>query len=102
MVVFDADEDGIVSSPHVDSVSEERWRALRLQDLWAALEEVQASEDEFREEKKAYQDENIEAIMRVIKAERADEDVADDDQGVQEAWTTWRAGVRAPGVKRAD
>ena len=95
MVVFDAEEDGIVSSPSVDSVTEERRRALRLQDLWAALEEVQASEDEFREEKKAYQDENVEAITRVIEAERADEDVADDDQGVQEAWTTWREDERA-------
>ncbi len=95
MVVFDAQEDGIASSPSVDSVTEERRRALRLLDLAAALEEVQASEDEFREKKKAYQDEHVEAITRVIEAERADEDVAGGDQEVQGAWTTWREDERA-------
>ena len=46
------------------------------------------------EEKKLYQDENFEAIARVIEAERAEEDVARRDQEVQEAWSTWREDER--------
>lgn len=95
MVAFDAREDGMVSSPSVDGVTEERRHALRLQDLSAALEATQASEDEFRAEKNAYQAENFEAVTRVVEAERADGDVADDDREVQEAWTTYRETERA-------
>jgi hypothetical protein len=39
---------------------------------------------------KAYQDENLDAIARVIEAERGNEDIARRDREVQEAWTTWR------------
>ena len=102
MVVFDAQEDGVASSPGVDSVTEERRRALRLRDLSAALEEVQADENEFRAEKKAYQDENFESITRVVEAERAQEDIARGDQEVQEAWTTWREDERAFARKVSD
>ena len=102
MVTFDPQEDGIASRLSVDSVTDERRRALRLRDLAAALEEVQASEDEFREEKKAYQDEHVEAITRVIEADRADESVSSGDQEVQLAWTTWRELERAFARKVSD
>ena len=94
MVVFDPQEDGIVSGASVESVTEERRRPLRLRDLAAALEEIRAAETTFRAEKKTYQDENLEAIARVIAAEREEEDVARRDQEVQEAWRTWRDDER--------
>ena len=94
MVVFDPQEDGIVSSPSVESVTEEQRRALQLRDLSAALEETRAAETTFREEKKAYQDEHFDAIARVVEAERGEEDVARPDEEVQAAWRTWRDDER--------
>ena len=89
MVFFDPVEEGIASSPSVDNVSEEQRRPLRVRELQSALEQTQAEETAFREEKLAYQNENEEAIGRVIEAEREDEDVASRDQEVQEMWTDW-------------
>ena len=94
MVVFDPQEDGIVSGTSVESVTEEQRRPLRLRELASALEEIRAAETTFRAEKKTYQDENLEAIARVIAAEREEEDVAGRDQEVQEAWRTWRDDER--------
>lgn len=94
MVVFDPEEDGIASRPSVESVTEERRRPLRIRELAAAFEETRAAEASFREEKKFYQDENFEAIARVIQAERGEEDVARRDQEVQAAWRTWRDDER--------
>ena len=38
----------------------------------------------------AFQDENFDAINRVLEAERDGEDVASRDSELQEAWTDWR------------
>ncbi len=94
MVVFDPQEDGIVSGASVESVTEEQRRPLRLRDLASALQETRDAETTFRAEKKTYQDENLEAIARVIAAERGEEDVARRDQEIQEAWRTWRDDER--------
>ena len=102
MVAFDRQEDGIANNLSVDSVTEERRRALRLRDLAAALEEVRARDEEFRDKKNAYQNENFEAIRRVIEAERVDADVAGNDQTVQLAWTTWLKDERVSARQVSD
>lgn len=89
MVFFSPQEDGIASSPSVDAVTEEERRPLRLQELQSALEEVQAAETDFRAEKKMYQDENEEAIARVIETQREGEDVASADEEVRDTWAQW-------------
>ena len=89
MVFFSPQEDGIASSPSVDAVSEVDRRPLRLQELQQALTEVQAAETDFRAEKKMYQDENEEAIARVIEAQREGEDIASNDEEIRDAWTQW-------------
>ncbi len=95
MVTFDPQEDGIASSPSIESVTEERRRALRLHELGTALEDIRSSELTFQGEKKTYQDENFEAIARVIEAERDEEkEVDSDDQEIQDAWRTWRDDER--------
>ena len=94
MVVFDPQEDGIASSPSVEAVTEEERRPLRMIELSAELETLRSEETAFREEKKAYQDENFDVISRVVEAERAGEDVRRRDQEVQEAWTKWREDER--------
>lgn len=94
MVAFSPEEEGVVSGVSVQSVTEEQRRALRIVALGEALAQTQAEEEAFRAEKKVYQDENFEAITRVIEAERAQEDVANRDQEVQEMWTKWREEER--------
>ena len=70
--------------------SEEQRRPLRLKELSAALITAQQAEDDFTAEKVTYQDEQFDAINRVLLAERDGEDVARRDVEVQEAWTDWR------------
>ena len=86
MVVFSPQEEGIASSPSIDNVTEEQSRPLRMRELRQALDEVQAEEETFRAEKKAYQDENTDAITRVIEAARDSNDVARRDEEVKETW----------------
>ena len=86
MVFFSPQEEGIATSPSVDNVSEETRRPLQLQELQSTLAEIQTAETDFRAEKKVYQDENEEAIGRVIEAQREGEDVAGDDEEVRDAW----------------
>jgi hypothetical protein len=92
MVSFNPQEEGTVSNVSVESVGEERRRPLRMRELAAAVQEAQQAQQEFAAEMKMYQDENLDAIARVIEAERASESVADGDQEVQEAWTKWLDG----------
>jgi len=87
MVFFPPDEEGIASSPSIDSMQEEQRVPLRMQELSEALVDARQAEEDFREEKKMYQDENEEAITRVIEAQRAEEDVAGADEEVQEMWS---------------
>lgn len=87
MVFFPPDEEGIASSPSIDSMQEEQRVPLRMQELGEALVDARQAEEDFREEKKMYQDENEEAITRVIEAERAEEDVAGADEEIQEMWS---------------
>ena len=95
MVVFDIRRrTAIASSPSVEAVTEEERRPLRMIELAQELQELRAEETAFREEKKAYQDENFETITRVVEAEREGEDVRRRDQEVQEAWTKWREDER--------
>ena len=75
MVAFDPEQDGTIGSFDIDSISEEQRRPLLMRELAAAL--VQAHQ-------------NLDAIARVIEADRADENVRSRDRDVQEAWTKWR------------
>ncbi len=86
MVFFPPEEEGIASSPSIDSMQEEQRVPLRMQELREDLVDAQEAEEGFREEKKMYQDENEETIGRVIEAQRAEEDVAGADEEVQGMW----------------
>jgi len=90
MVSFDINTDGNVSGFDVENVTEEARRPLRMQELAGAVREAQQAQQEFAGEMKMYQDENLDAIARVIEAERADEDVRSRDQEIQDQWTTYR------------
>jgi len=90
MFAWSTQEQGAVSRPNVESVSEEQRRPLLMMDLNQALSDARETEEVFTQEKIAYQDENFDAINRVLEAEQAEEDVRRADEEVQEAWTDWR------------
>lgn len=90
MYAWNSEERGSVSRPRVQNVAEEQRRPLRMLELSQALAEVRQAEEVFTEEKVAYQDENFDAINRVLEAEREGENVRSRDRDVQEAWTDWR------------
>ena len=90
MYAWDPSERGSVSSPDVESVAEEQRRPLLMKDLSQTLADALQADEEFTAEKVAYQDENMEAIQRVLDAEAEEEDVRRADQEIQEAWTDWR------------
>jgi hypothetical protein len=82
-------EGGTVSTFSIESVAEEQSRPLQTKALNMSLMEAQKMEDDFTAEKVAYQEENFEAINRVLAAER-DGEVSRRDVEVQEAWRDWR------------
>jgi hypothetical protein len=90
MYAWNAEERGAVSRPNVQTVAEEQRRPLRMLELTEVLAEARESEETFTQEKIAYQDENFDAINRVLEAEREGDDVGRRDREVQEAWTDWR------------
>jgi hypothetical protein len=89
-VSYDAQQRGTVQSFDVTSVSEETKRPLEMANLRKVHEEAVAADTEFSKRKKEYQDANIEAIGRVVKAERSNAKVTGRDAEVQAAWTKWR------------
>lgn len=94
MVGFDPSDNGVVRTFDVETISEEQIRPLRLRDLVRAVQEAEAADLEFRARKKVYQDENTEAVVRVLEAESDGEDVSSADEEVQVAWNQWRSEER--------
>lgn len=92
---FDPRTDGIVSSFDIVTVSEERQQPLMLKDLAKAQDDARAADDELSRKKKAYQDANLEAIERVLKAESAGRPATGKDAAVQAAWRKWRDDAAA-------
>ena len=91
MYGWDTAERGIVSRPSVENVAEEQSRPLRMVELSQALAEAEEAEEVFTQEKIVYQDENFDAINRVLEAEREGDNLRRRaDREVQEAWTDWR------------
>jgi len=63
---------------------------LKLKELKAAQDAARKDEEAFIKEKKAYQDANLQAIERVLTAERTGAKLKGKDPEVQAAWTKWR------------
>ena len=90
-VSFDAKNDGTVAAFKIVSVSPERVEPLKVQDLAKAVEEAEAANKTFTESKKAYQDKNMEAIDRVLKAQSSGKKLSGGDGKVQAEWEKWQA-----------
>jgi len=89
-VAFRPSEDGVVQSFSIDSVADEPPHTLRIKELSAAYDEAKKADDEFSKRKNAYQEENIDAIARVLKAEASGTKLRGKDLQVQQEWSKWR------------
>ena len=104
-VNFDPKSEGTVGTGdfEVTAVSPERTEPLRVIEASKALQDAEAANKAFNEKKKTYQDANMEAIDRVLKAESAGRKLTGKDAQIQAEWTKWRdeTGAEAKKVSSA-
>jgi hypothetical protein len=98
-VAFDPKTEGTVTDFDVTAVSPERTEPLRVIELSKALTEAEAANKAFNDKKKTYQDANMEAIDRVLKAESAGRKLSGKDAQIQSEWTKWRDETSAEAKK---
>jgi hypothetical protein len=101
-VVFDPKTDGQVETFSFVSETPEQTQALDLKAKAAAFKEAQKADDAFTAKKNEYQKANLEAIDRVLKAEKASKKLAGRDADVQKAWTKWRDDLKESSKKVSD
>jgi hypothetical protein len=101
-VVFDPQTHGTVTTFSVQGMTPEQRKPLRLKSLAQAQNEAKAEDDAFSRRKDEYQSANLEAIQRVIKAERDQKKVSGRDAEVQAAWTKFREDSAAVSKKVSD
>lgn len=89
-VSFDPTKDGRAENVKVVEEGAVQSRTLNFKELEQARKDAVAAEDEFTKRKKDYQDANIDAINRVLKAEAANLTLKGKDAEVRAAWTKWR------------
>jgi hypothetical protein len=89
-VSFDPRTEGTVQAFEVANISEEERRTLQIKQLIQEEEKAKQDDADFAKKKKEYQDANLEAIERVVKAERARATIRGKDAEVQAAWTKLR------------
>jgi len=88
---FEPATDGIVTTFSITNVTPEQRKPLTLKTLAKAHEEARAADVEFTKRKDAYQAENLDAIKRVIAAERSNEKIPPKDATVQATWSKFLA-----------
>jgi hypothetical protein len=99
VVAFDPKTEGTVTDFDVTAVSPEKTEPLRVIELSKALADAEAANKAFNEKKKVYQDANMEAIDRVLKAESAGRKLSGKDAQIQAEWTKWRDDTGAEAKK---
>jgi hypothetical protein len=99
VVNFDPKTDGVVTDFDVTSVSPERTEPIKVRELAKVFQEAEAANKAFNEKKKTYQDANLEAIDRVLKAESAGRKLSGKDAQIQAEWTKWRDETSAEAKK---
>ena len=86
-VAFEPNAQGIVIRFDITNVTAEQRKPLELRTLAKAHEEAEVADSDFSKRKFAYQSENIDAIKRVLKAERENGKLAGKDAEVQATWS---------------
>lgn len=94
--------DGAVTSFSIASVSPVQTKPLPLKDLAQVRDQAKADDDAFTKKKLDYQNANLDAIQRVLKAEQSNGKVARKDETVQAAWDKWRQDTETSAKKVSD
>lgn len=89
-VSFDPSRDGMAQNVKVVSVTPEQARTLQFKELEKTRQEAVAAEAEFSKKMKSYQDDNLDAINRVLKIEQSNGTVRGKDAAVQSEWSKFR------------
>lgn len=89
-VSFDARTEGAVQDFTITNVGAEQRRTLPIRELTEAIEKAKADDEDLAQRKQVYQDANMPALQRVVKAEKARETLQGSDAAIQAAWTKWR------------
>jgi len=101
-VMFDPRTQGSVTDFTIQNVTAEERKPLPLKALAKAQDDIKAEEIAFTKQKEEYQNANLEAIQRVLKAERENTKLEGKDVDVQAAWTKFRDDSAAMSRKAAD
>lgn len=101
-VSFKPSEEGTVQSFSIQTVGEDVRTPLRIKELNEAYNQTKAADEEFSKNKKAYQDEHLDAIDRVLRAERENTRLRGRDLEVQTEWTKWREEMAESAKKVSD
>ena len=99
VVAFDPKVEGVVTDFDVTAVSPERSEPLQIIELSKGLAEAENANKAFNEKKKTYQDANLEAIDRVLKAQGGGRKLSGRDGQVQAEWEKWQADTSAEAKK---
>jgi hypothetical protein len=87
MVLFEPRVQGTVSSFKIVSVTPEEHKPLTVKTLARVHEAAKADDAAFTKRKESYQNENLEAIQRVLRADREKARVKGTDAEVQATWS---------------
>jgi len=99
IVNFDPKSEGTVADFDVTAVSAYRTEPLQVIALSKSVAEAEAANKAFTERKKTYQDANMEAIDRVLKAQSSGRKLSGKDGQIQAEWEKWQADTSAEAKK---
>ena len=85
-VQFNPRSDGSVQDFEVTSVGEEQRRTLQIQQAMDEADKAKIAEGEFTQRKRAYQDDNVETLLRISANQREKKPITGKDSAVLEAW----------------
>lgn len=101
-VSLDPKKDGAVEGFSIVSVTPDQTRDLKMVEYAKELKDAQAAADAFGKKMKEYQDDNSDAIDRVLKAESKNAKLAGKDAQIQAQWTKWRDEMKVQNKAVAD
>lgn len=101
-VIFDPRTQGTVTTFAIQAVGPEQRKPLPLKALAKAQDDAKADDAAFSKRKEAYQNANLEAIQRVLRAERGEGKLTGKDTEVQTTWTKIREESATVSKKLAD
>jgi uncharacterized protein YyaL (SSP411 family) len=99
VVSFDPKTEGVVTDFEVTGVGPERTEPLQVIELSKALKDAEEANKQFTERKKTYQDANMDAIDRVLKAQASGRKLTGKDGQIQAEWEKWQAETSAEAKK---